>query len=137
MNRHHPYGGYDGPRRGGGSPQGPGPDRHGRFGRNTMRGGRGRGGATSFYDNGDYDDASGYNAPQGYNVNGAGHEDPFYFQGQAQQMGAPPPAFSSPSGYGAYDEQHQGYGGGMYEGVYCEVCSFSCQSSRVFHASAW
>lgn len=102
-----------------------------------MRGGRGRGGATSFYDNGDYDDASGYNAPQGYNVNGAGHEDPFYFQGQAQQMGAPPPAFSSPSGYGAYDEQHQGYGGGMYEGVYCEVCSFSCQSSRVFHASAW
>ena len=120
MNRHHPYGGYDGSRRGGGSPQGLGPDRHPRFGR-TVRGGRGRGGATSFYDSGDYDDGSGYNSPQGYNVNGTGQEDPFYFQGQ--QLGVPPTSFSSPSGYGVYDEQHQGYGGGMYEGVYREVYS--------------
>ncbi|KAF8578612.1 hypothetical protein K439DRAFT_1654783 [Ramaria rubella] len=116
MNRHHPYGGYDGPRRGGGSPQGPGPDRQARFGRNAMRGGGrgGRGGAMPFYDNGDYDD-SGYNSPQGYHVNGTGHEDPFYFQGQGQQMGVPPPSFSSP-GYGGYEQQqHSGYGGEFYE----------------------
>lgn len=121
MNRHHPYGsGYEGPRRGGGSPQGPGPDRHARFGKSAMRGGRGgRGGATAFYDSGDYDDG-GYNSPQGYNVNGSGHEDPFYFQGQNPQMGVPStPSFSSPGGYGGgYEQQNQGFGGGMYEGVY-------------------
>lgn len=140
MNRHHPYGGpYDGtPRRGGGSPSGPGPDRNHRFqdmrGGGPLRGrggyGRGRGGYVGSFDGGLGHGAYDQGPPQGdippYNNYDNGPQDTFYQNGGYGE-GLPPNQFGGPP-----DSYNQGYGNnyeGALEGLKTEIVWSNAQGA--------
>ncbi|KAI0652352.1 hypothetical protein C8Q79DRAFT_92821 [Trametes meyenii] len=118
MNRHHPYGGYDGPRRGGpGGGYGPGPDRSHHYDRGGAPRGRGfgrgrsRGGGQGSYGSygGGYDNAAPYNQgpPQGdmggYNNYQSGPPQDQYYQNG--NYGTPGPGqYTAPEPSGGYDQ---------------------------------
>ena len=103
MNRHHPYGGYDGPRRGG-PPGGFGPDRSHRFAdRGGPFGGYGGGGAAAYDQGPPQGDMTGYSS---YESGPA--QDPYYQNGSfntglPEQYGTPDSANGYNQGYGNYE----------------------------------
>ncbi|KIP11735.1 hypothetical protein PHLGIDRAFT_438814 [Phlebiopsis gigantea 11061_1 CR5-6] len=116
MNRHHPYGGHDGPRRGG--PGHFGPDRSHRFsdrggpsrGRGGFRGGRGGGGHFGGFGGGGpaaYDQGPPQGDSGGYSGYDSGPpQDPYYQNGNVN--GAMPEQYGPPDSYG-YDQGQGNY----------------------------
>lgn len=120
MNRHHPYGGYDGPRRGG--PPGTfGPDRPHRFsdrggpprGRGGFRGGRGggapyggygSGGGAAIYDQGPpQGDIGGYNGYESGPAQDSYYQSGNFNEGMPEQYGPPDASSSYNQDYGNYE----------------------------------